>query len=436
MKGSHQDDDNYSFSSAWIVSFSIPLFKRSLFVVRPSIQRKTCVYCCNSPLSRSAANLAVGPNNKYPRRFVILQLFHLLSAFQLQKVSRVQAATNRSKDDELSSLSQEKKPAWKALNIPSQSLLFDVDMDSSNHGWLVGANGTILETNDGGEHWEPRTFDFLRADEEINYRFESVSFCGEEGWIIGKPPILLHTKNRGKDWERIALSSKLPGEPVLITAIGPNKAELATSAGAIYTTDNGGKNWKAVVRETIDATLNRTTSSGVTGASYYTGSIVSITRDCNGYYLAVSSRGNFYVTWHPGQEYWTPHPRDSSRRIQSMGFVQNDIRKGLWMANNGGFLSFSSPNPKIDEVTSIPFQRVDIRTGGYGILDVAFHPEKNNEVWASVGSGILYKSLDGGKHWEKDPLLDHLGSVLYRIKFVNHSGFILGAKGTSLRYNG
>lgn len=32
--------------------------------------------------------------------------------------------------------------------------------------------------------------------------------------------------------------------------------------GAIYVTDNGAQSWKAAVQETVDATLNRTVSSG------------------------------------------------------------------------------------------------------------------------------------------------------------------------------
>jgi hypothetical protein len=46
---------------------------------------------------------------------------------------------------------------------------------------------------------------------QINYRFNSVSFSGNEGWIVGKPAILLHTSDGGKNWERIPLSNKLPG---------------------------------------------------------------------------------------------------------------------------------------------------------------------------------------------------------------------------------
>lgn len=61
-------------------------------------------------------------------------------------------------------------------------------------------------------------------------------------------------------------------------------------------------------------------------------------RDEAGNYIAIGSRGNLFLTWSPGQEYWIPHNRGSSRRIQNMGFVGNDASKGLWMTLNGGAL--------------------------------------------------------------------------------------------------
>jgi photosystem II stability/assembly factor-like uncharacterized protein len=113
---------------------------------------------------------------------------------------------------------------------------------------------------------------------------------------------------------------------------------MVTSQGAVYTTTNGGLNWKAQVKETIDATLNRVSSSGTSGASYFSGKIVNQIRDVNGKYLAIGSRGNLFLTWLPGQDYWIPHNRGSSRRIQNMGFIQNDATKGIWMSLNGGAL--------------------------------------------------------------------------------------------------
>merc|ERR1712125_208834 len=153
-----------------------------------------------------------------------------------------------------------------------------------------------------------------------------------------------------------------------IIALGPNEAEMVTSTGAIYTTTNAGRNWKAQVKETIDATLNRISSSGVSGASYFTGSIINQVRDDEGAYLAVSSRGNFFLTWEPGQEFWIPHNRGTPRRIQNMGYVEGDIKKGLWMTLNGGKLLISPSEPDLT-LDTFDFQEADIKTAGYGITD-------------------------------------------------------------------
>ena len=45
----------------------------------------------------------------------------------------------------------------------------------------------------------------------------------------------------------------------------------------------------------------RTVSSGISGASYYTGTFNTVNRSPAGDYVAVSSRGNFFLTWEPGQ---------------------------------------------------------------------------------------------------------------------------------------
>ena len=70
-----------------------------------------------------------------------------------------------------------------------------------------------------------------------------------------------------------------------------------TLQGAIYATDNGAYSWSAAVQETVDATLNRTVSSGISGASYYEGTFSTIQRSPAGDYVAVSSRGKCPV-WH------------------------------------------------------------------------------------------------------------------------------------------
>merc|ERR1719148_305434 len=236
---------------------------------------------------------------------------------------------------------------WKRVAVPFEDTVYDIDFDSPTHGYIVGSRGAFAETNDGGVTWEPRAFSNLDAEEEINYRFTVISFKDGEGWVLGRPSLMLHTKDAGKSWERIPLSPKLPGEPTAILAQGPNRAEMTTSSGAVYTTENAGRNWKAQVKETIDATLNRVSSSGVSGASYFTGNIINDIRDGGGTHLSVSSRGNFFLTWVPGNDFWIPHNRGTPRRIQNMGFVEGDINKGVWMTLNGGKLLVCGKDPDL-----------------------------------------------------------------------------------------
>jgi photosystem II stability/assembly factor-like uncharacterized protein len=322
------------------------------------------------------------------------------------------------------------------LPVDKGVVLLDIGFTGSDpdHGFLLGTRQTLLETFDGGKTWQPRSVDAAR-DEGFNYRFQSISFAGDEGWIVGKPAILLHTTDGGKSWERVPLSNKLPGAPLLITALpGTDKkgqAELTTDQGAIYVTDNAAYTWTAAVQETVDATLNRTVSSGISGASYYEGSFSNIARSPSGDYVAVSSRGNFYMTWTPGQTYWQPHNRPAARRLQNMGWT-GDGR--LWVTTRGGdVLLADGAGVDVDK-----FANAKLSSRGFGLLDVSY--ASDDVAFACGGSGSLYKSTDGGSTWKRDRSADDVAGNLYAIKFSggqgNRHGFILGNDGILLRYIG
>lgn len=319
---------------------------------------------------------------------------------------------------------------WELVPLPVDPgvVLLDIAFvpDDPNHGFLLGTRQTLLETKDGGKSWFSREIPSAQ-DEDFNYRFNSISFSGSEGWIVGKPPILLHTTDSGDNWERIPLSSRLPGTPVLIKAVGGKNAELVTDEGAIYVTSNAGYNWRAAVEETVSATLNRTVSSGISGASYYTGNFSTVNRSPEGSMVAVSSRGNFYMTWEPGQAYWVPHNRSSARRIQNMGWRSDG---GLWLLVRGGGLFLGKGQGVTED-----FDEVRISSRGFGILDVGYRSQE--EAWAAGGSGVLLKTVDGGKTWARDRVADDLAANLYSVKFTGEKqGFVLGNDGVLLRYLG
>lgn len=74
------------------------------------------------------------------------------------------------------------------LPVEAGVVLLDIAFTGSDpkHGFLTGTRQTLLETFDGGKTWEPRFFDFIE-EEGINYRYNSISFAGDEGYIVGKP---------------------------------------------------------------------------------------------------------------------------------------------------------------------------------------------------------------------------------------------------------
>ena len=295
---------------------------------------------------------------------------------------------------------------WQPVALATKANPLDVAFTDTSHGFLVGSNRLILETNDGGASWAERALDL---PEEENFRLISIDFRGEEGWIAGQPGLLLHTTDGGQNWSRLFLDTKLPGEPYLITALGPNQAELATNVGAIYETRDGGTNWQAEVEDAA-------------------GAVRELRRFNDGRYVSVSSLGNFFSTWDPGQGTWQPHQRISSQRLQSMGFQPDG---SLWMLARGAQIRFNPAGGNVEEwgKAVIPI------TNGFGYLDMAWAPD--GSIWTGGGSGTLLVSADGGKSWQKDPVGGKQPSNFTRISFsADGKGFVLGERGSLLRWVG
>ena len=299
---------------------------------------------------------------------------------------------------------------WQMLALETDATFSDVAFTAdANHGWLVGSRSSLFETNDGGETWKQRTLDLG----EQRYTFTSVSFFGDEGWVSGLPSVLLHTTDGGKSWANVPLSNQLPGSPLMVTALAKGSIEMATDVGAIYRTEDSGRNWTALVKAAVGVVRN-------------------MTRSTDGRYVAVSSRGNFYSTWEPGQDSWQPHNRENSKRLQNMGFTSDG---NLWLIARGGQMQFSQPDETPEAIKyenwGEPIQP-EVGTS-WGFLDVGYRTD--DELWVSGGSGTLLMSPDGGETWLKDDPVGDVPSNLYRVKFFDSgTGFILGQRGYLLRY--
>jgi photosystem II stability/assembly factor-like uncharacterized protein len=183
---------------------------------------------------------------------------------------------------------------------------------------------------------------------------------------------------------------------------------MVTNLGAIYKTTDGGRSWKALVEGSV-------------------GVARTISRSHDGRYVAVSARGNFYSTWEPGQSEWSPHNRNSSRRLQTMGYSEDGR---LWLLARGGQLQFSSSLDGEDWGDAIAPQS----KSSWGLLDLSYRTE--DEVWVAGGSGNLLVSHDNGQTWEKDVAIENIPANLYKIVFLKtDKGFVLGQNGVLLKYS-
>jgi photosystem II stability/assembly factor-like uncharacterized protein len=118
-----------------------------------------------------------------------------------------------------------------------------VDFVSSTTGWAVGAN-TLLRTTDGGKSWHQL--------DEPPQPLRSVHFAGAtQGWGIaggsdplgaktaGTGAVVVASRDGGASWSVI----QTPTNPQSVCFTDGSHGWLATQAGRVYRSQNGGQSW-------------------------------------------------------------------------------------------------------------------------------------------------------------------------------------------------
>ena len=104
----------------------------------------------------------------------------------------------------------------------------------AKHGWIVGHQGWILHTADGGENWEKQTVN-------TNEDFKAVYFTNlRNGWAVGDKGLIATTDDGGRHW-----TLQNSGSHALLLDVFFVNSKLGWIVGrdgALYT-QNGGKTW-------------------------------------------------------------------------------------------------------------------------------------------------------------------------------------------------
>ena len=134
-----------------------------------------------------------------------------------------------------------------------RSSLMGIQMIDEKVGFIVGTENAILKTTDGGETWIGKS-ERVRVGETRN-NLENIHFVSHTtGWIIGSFGTLLHTKDSGETWEErnTGFDNNLFG----IHFHDETTGWICGQEGLILHTTDSGKTWKQQKTDSIDNLLD------------------------------------------------------------------------------------------------------------------------------------------------------------------------------------
>lgn len=249
-----------------------------------------------------------------------------------------------------------------AMLVRSSRDLSDVHFTDSEYGWVVGSDGLIMHTRDGGQSWVPQLPPTSRHINEVHFfdRFE-----GFAGTALG---LLLYTSDGGENWE-IANSSFLSFFG--LDFIDRVHGWALDEAGGILRTKDGGVTW---VRETLTPLL-----SGVSFVNPQRGWISGT----NGY-IGYSADGG--ATWAGQTTGVTGNLNAIHMANATLGWAVGDA--GVILATVDGSTWTPQGTPTSADLTDVVFGSISI-----GWVD-------NSTGWAVDRQGTILTTTDGGQNWQ------------------------------------
>lgn len=112
-------------------------------------------------------------------------------------------------------------------------------MSDPQHGWLVGADGLILSTRDGGLSWRMTA----AASNAEQFDFHACATLGAHVWVAGDPGgLVFRSSDGGGAWEAFPTPVSTPLKALHFAT--PSEGWAAGALGVILHTRDGGKTWQ------------------------------------------------------------------------------------------------------------------------------------------------------------------------------------------------
>jgi photosystem II stability/assembly factor-like uncharacterized protein len=115
--------------------------------------------------------------------------------------------------------------------------LYDVFFMNENSGWVVGDSGAVFHSEDGGKEWSLVNIGLLPSLFSIAFKNEN------EGWAVGQNGFSIKTNDGGKSWEKIIIDKE---SSLYSIRIQGNYGVIVGDQATIIGTTDGGNTWARV----------------------------------------------------------------------------------------------------------------------------------------------------------------------------------------------
>lgn len=319
-------------------------------------------------------------------------------------------------------------------NLFSNVSLHKVYFVNDHHGWILGSTskeGLIFESNDGGKTWQQS----YRSSEG----FFNIQFADNKiGWAVGSNGTILRTSDGGANW-----TNQKSGVKVLLTGLAVldvNKAWATGASGTLLYTNDGGETWNrrdinsqvgisdimfldsdrgwAVGYDAIFSTVDsgKTWTAASSGAWKLLSAVVFANRNLG--WIAV---GPVLLKTADGRKTWVETFPPSQGQLAGFSFV--DSQHG-WVVKSRGEEGSVVHLPGKDRVSSESFVLSTSDSGhtwqttfhiasevdhSARILNIFFLNRTNG--WVVGRAGLILRTEDGGKNWQKTNLVMTAGRL-------------------------
>lgn len=295
---------------------------------------------------------------------------------------------------------------WIRQKTNSFAWFRDVFFVNEMKGWIVGTDGTLISTTDGGATW-------VQTHKFTTDTFLQVHFTDENnGWILCERNIyarganassyLRKTTDGGRNWEKIEFED---AGRERVTKLLFNEWGGATAfgeGGMFYKLQEDGVTWKKSRRAIHFLLLDGAFGDRDIGAIAGAGGTIMFTENSGLTWEKATLMGN------------------TETRVNSIFFVGP---KNGWAVGSNGVIYHSSGGGRL-------WRQQESGTR-INLNDVYFTNSTNG--WAVGDKGIIVRTRDGGRTWSDGD--SHVTHKLEKIIFAGTRGWAVGFGGTVLTYD-